>query len=65
LYFAACYYFNVQGRARQLYKAGYKTLHDVAKADAKQMVCSIDHMPKKVANQIIAAAKVSDLHWPM
>jgi len=34
----------------------------VAKADAKQMVCSIDHMPKKVANQIIAAAKVSDLH---
>jgi hypothetical protein len=37
----------------------------VAKADAKQMVCSIDHMPKKVANQIIAAAKVSDLHWPM
>jgi hypothetical protein len=37
----------------------------VAKADAKQMVCSIDHMSKKVANQIIAAAKVSDLHRPM
>lgn len=47
-----------RGRARQLYKAGYKTLQDVAKADAKQMVCSIDHMPKKVANQIIAAAKL-------
>jgi hypothetical protein len=48
-----------------LYKAGYKTLQDVAKADAKQMVCSIDHMPKKIANQIIAAAKVSDLQKPM
>jgi hypothetical protein len=32
----------------------------VANADPKQMVHSIDHMPKKTANQIIAAAKVSN-----
>jgi hypothetical protein len=34
----------------------------VANADPKQMVCSIDHMPKKTANQIIAAAKVSNFY---
>jgi hypothetical protein len=33
----------------------------VANADPKQMVHAIDHMPKKVANQIIAAAKVSNI----
>jgi POLQ-like helicase len=54
--------FIVEGRARQLYKAGYKTLRDVANADPKQMVHSIDHMPKKTANQIIAAAKVSNFY---
>jgi hypothetical protein len=32
----------------------------VANADPKQMVHAIDHMPKKVANQITAAAKVSN-----
>ncbi|KDR16820.1 helicase POLQ-like isoform X2 [Zootermopsis nevadensis] len=47
-----------RGRARQLYKAGYKTLRDVANADPKQMVHSIDHLPKKTANQIVAAAKL-------
>lgn len=57
--------FTVQGRARQLYKAGYKTLQDVANADPKQMVHTIDHMSNKVANQITAAAKVSNLCGPL
>ncbi|XP_069680536.1 helicase POLQ-like [Periplaneta americana] len=47
-----------KGRARQLYKAGYRSLQAVANADPVVMVQSIDHMPKKVANQIIAAAKL-------
>jgi hypothetical protein len=33
----------------------------VANADPQQMVHTIDHMPRKVANQITAAAKVSNL----
>jgi hypothetical protein len=37
----------------------------VANADPKQMVHSIDHMPKKTANQIIAAAKVSNFYRPV
>ena len=50
--------FFLQGRARQLYKAGYKTLQLVANADPLEIVKSVDHMPKKVAIQIVAAAKV-------
>ncbi|XP_068082921.1 helicase POLQ-like [Anabrus simplex] len=46
-----------RGRAKQLYNAGYKTLKDIANADAQSLVKDVDHMPKKVANQIIAAAK--------
>ena len=47
-----------QGRARQLYTAGYKTLQLVAHADAENIVREINHMPRKIAKQIIAAAKV-------
>ncbi|XP_035673236.1 helicase POLQ-like [Branchiostoma floridae] len=47
-----------QGRARQLYKAGYKTLQDLAHAETESLVQNIQHMPRKVAYQIIAAAKV-------
>ncbi|XP_066277517.1 helicase POLQ-like isoform X2 [Branchiostoma lanceolatum] len=47
-----------QGRARQLYKAGYKTLQDLAHAETETLVQNIQHMPRKVAYQIIAAAKV-------
>ncbi|PSN35915.1 hypothetical protein C0J52_07170 [Blattella germanica] len=47
-----------RGRAKQLYKAGYKSLQHVANANAMDMVRSIQHLPTKVANQIISAAKL-------
>ncbi|KAJ9585105.1 hypothetical protein L9F63_020552, partial [Diploptera punctata] len=47
-----------RGRARQLYKAGYKSLLHIANANPLEIVNSIDHMPKKVATQIVAAAKL-------
>ncbi|XP_050430303.1 helicase POLQ-like isoform X2 [Adelges cooleyi] len=46
------------GRATQLYKAGYKTLNDVAKANKKELCNAIDHLPLKVAREIIASAKL-------
>ncbi|XP_050522827.1 helicase POLQ-like isoform X2 [Daktulosphaira vitifoliae] len=46
------------GRATQLYKAGYKTLSDVAKANKKELCKNIDHLSMKVAREIIASAKL-------
>ncbi|KAF0759569.1 helicase POLQ-like isoform X1 [Aphis craccivora] len=46
------------GRAMQLYKAGYKTLNDVAKANKKELCKVIDHLPLKVAREMIASAKL-------
>lgn len=48
----------LQGRATQLFKAGYKTLNDVAKSNKKELCNSIDHLPLKVAREMIASAKV-------
>lgn len=48
----------LQGRATQLFKAGYKTLNDVAKANKKELYNAIDHLPLKVAREMIASAKV-------
>lgn len=56
LYF---YSFILQGRATQLFKAGYKTLNDVAKANKKELCSVIDHLPLKVAREMIASAKVN------
>ncbi|RZC43124.1 helicase POLQ-like [Asbolus verrucosus] len=47
-----------QSRAKQLYKAGYKTLQSIAKADVETLVESIEFMPQRVAKQLIAAAKM-------
>ena len=41
-----------------MYKAGFKTLQSIAKTDTKTLQEKIEHMPKRVANQIISAAKV-------
>lgn len=49
---------NLQGRAKQLYKAGYKTPQDLANADPLGLVSAVDHLPRKVAYEIVAAAKV-------
>ncbi|XP_028966525.1 helicase POLQ-like [Galendromus occidentalis] len=46
-----------RGRARQLYTAGYRKVSDIAKADPKELVEKLDHMPCNVAAQIVAAAK--------
>lgn len=43
----------------QLYKAGYKTLNEVAKANKKELCKVIDHLPLKVAREMIASAKVN------
>ncbi|CAB3374017.1 Hypothetical predicted protein [Cloeon dipterum] len=47
-----------KGRAQQLFKAGYKTLLDVASANPKEMVGKIEHLPTKVANQLVSSAKM-------
>ncbi|XP_038066286.1 helicase POLQ-like [Patiria miniata] len=47
-----------QGRAKQLVRAGYKTLRHLAHADPTQLVQEVEHLPKKVAQQIVAAAKM-------
>ena len=52
---------SLQGRARQLYKAGYKTLQHIASADPESLVRNIDHMPRKAAKQIVTSAQVSIL----
>lgn len=48
-----------QGRARQLYNAGYKTLQSIAKADPREIKDKIPYLSKKIVAQITAAAKVS------
>ncbi|KAJ8958309.1 hypothetical protein NQ318_017455 [Aromia moschata] len=46
-----------QSRAKQLYNAGYKTLQSIAKANASDLE-NIEFMSRRVANQLIAAAKM-------
>ncbi|KAJ8025431.1 Helicase POLQ-like [Holothuria leucospilota] len=47
-----------QGRARQLVNAGYKTLRHLAFANPETLVRDIEHLPKRVAKEIISAAKL-------
>jgi POLQ-like helicase len=47
-----------KGRARILFKAGFRTLTDVAKTNPETLVSRVDHLPKRTAIQMIAAAKV-------
>ncbi|XP_046445398.1 helicase POLQ-like isoform X1 [Daphnia pulex] len=47
-----------KGRARMLFKAGFRTLTDVAKTNPEELVSRVDHLPKRSALQMIAAAKV-------
>ncbi|KAK2174904.1 hypothetical protein NP493_768g01027 [Ridgeia piscesae] len=46
------------GRARQLYRAGYKTLQQVAYAESSALVKVIEFLSHKAAKQIIASAKL-------
>ncbi|XP_061402478.1 helicase POLQ-like [Musca vetustissima] len=45
-------------RAKQLYSAGYKTIEDIAKCRPMQLVKSVEHMPLRIAKEIISAAKI-------
>ncbi|KAK6628654.1 hypothetical protein RUM43_002469 [Polyplax serrata] len=47
-----------RGRAKQLYEAGYKTLHILAVTEPNNLVQTIDHLSLRVASQIVAAAKL-------
>ena len=47
-----------KGRARLLYKAGFRSLTDVAKTNPDELVARVDHLPRRTAQQMIAAAKV-------
>lgn len=42
----------------QLYKAGFKTMQSIAKTSAEVLQTKIEFMPKRVAEEIIYAAKV-------
>ncbi|RZF47443.1 hypothetical protein LSTR_LSTR007370 [Laodelphax striatellus] len=46
------------GRARQLYNSGFKTISTIANTEPKTLARVIDHLPWKVAHQIVAAAKL-------
>ena len=48
-----------QNRAKQLYKAGYKTLASIAKANPNDLIKDIEHLSRNTANQLIATSKVS------
>lgn len=50
-----------QGRARQLYNAGFKTVQCIAKVQPKDLQDKLPYLSKKVATQIIEAAKVTFL----
>lgn len=50
--------FFLQSRAKQLYKAGYKTLSHLANADPAVLSKTIENLYKKQANQIVASARV-------
>ncbi|XP_020715008.1 helicase POLQ-like isoform X1 [Ceratitis capitata] len=45
-------------RAKQLYSAGFKTIEDIAKCKPINLVRSVEHMPMKIAKEIISAAKI-------
>ncbi|KAH0813157.1 hypothetical protein GEV33_009636 [Tenebrio molitor] len=47
-----------QRRAKQLYNAGYKSVRSIAATSAEALVETIEHMPRRVAQQLIAAAKM-------
>lgn len=47
-----------RARARQLFKAGYKSLGDLAWADVNSLVSQIEHLSRRQAQQIVSAAKM-------
>ncbi|XP_031559584.1 helicase POLQ-like isoform X2 [Actinia tenebrosa] len=47
-----------QARARQLFKAGYRSMGDIARSNPDKLVKEIEHLYKKQAREIVSAAKM-------
>ncbi|KAH8351643.1 hypothetical protein KR059_010371 [Drosophila kikkawai] len=45
-------------RAKQLYAAGFKSIEDLARIRPMLLVQSVEHMPLRVATEIVSAAKI-------
>ncbi|XP_073895879.1 helicase POLQ-like isoform X11 [Macaca fascicularis] len=56
--FSSCVLHFCEGRARQLYSAGYKSLMHLANANPEVLIKTIDHLSRRQAKQIIASAKM-------
>lgn len=52
-----------EGRARLMYKAGFKGLAEIAKATPEELTAKVEHLSKTVARQIIDSAKVFWHFW--
>lgn len=48
----------LEGRAKQLYNAGYKSLAHLANADPEVLIRTIDHLSRRQAKQIVSSAKM-------
>ncbi|XP_012035673.2 helicase POLQ-like isoform X2 [Ovis aries] len=48
----------LEGRARQLYSAGYKSLTHLANANPEVLIRTIDHLSRRQAKQIVSSAKM-------
>ncbi|XP_053453735.1 helicase POLQ-like isoform X2 [Nycticebus coucang] len=48
----------LEGRAKQLYNAGYKSLTHLANADPEVLIRTVDHLSRRQAKQIISSAKM-------
>ncbi|XP_048640685.1 helicase POLQ-like isoform X1 [Marmota marmota marmota] len=48
----------LEGRAKQLYNAGYKSLMHLANANPEVLIRTIDHLSRRQAKQIVSSAKM-------
>ncbi|XP_058152223.1 helicase POLQ-like isoform X2 [Dasypus novemcinctus] len=48
----------LEGRAKQLYSAGYKSLKHLANANPEVLIRTIDHLSRRQAKQIVSSAKM-------
>uniref|UniRef100_A0A8C9P3P1 Helicase, POLQ like n=1 Tax=Spermophilus dauricus TaxID=99837 RepID=A0A8C9P3P1_SPEDA len=48
----------LEGRAKQLYNAGYKSLMHLANANPEVLIKTIDHLSRRQAKQIVSSAKM-------
>ncbi|KAM4854268.1 helicase POLQ-like isoform 2-T2 [Thomomys bottae] len=48
----------LEGRAKQLYNAGYRTLMHLANANPEVLIKTIDHLSRRQAKQIVSSAKM-------